>query len=195
MILMIDNYDSFTYNIVQYLQENGEEVVVYYNDEITIREIEKLNPEAIFLSPGPGEPNTAGICLNVVQYFQGKKPLFGICLGHQVIVEAFGGTVTKAVEPMHGKVDFVYHDERGIYDGLPNPLTVTRYHSLVAHSSSVQSPIYVTGRAKRGEIMSLQHNTLPIAGVQFHPEAILTEHGQTLLQNFMNRLVRKESRV
>ncbi|QSS98563.1 aminodeoxychorismate/anthranilate synthase component II [Pontibacillus sp. ALD_SL1] len=184
MIIMIDNYDSFTYNLFQYIQMGGYEVEVYRNDQITIEEIEALTPEAIVLSPGPGSPREAGICLSIVRHFFNKIPILGICLGHQVIVEAFGGVVVKGSRPMHGKVTSIHHDRRGVYKGLPSPTAVTRYHSLVAQSKRMPSVLEVTSHSEDGAIMGVRHKKYPIEGIQFHPEAILTSRGYDMLQNF-----------
>lgn len=181
---MIDNYDSFTYNLFQYIQMGGYEVEVFRNDQITIEEIEALTPQAIVLSPGPGSPIEAGICLSIVKHFYNKIPILGICLGHQIIVEAFGGVVVKGNRPMHGKVTSIHHDKQGVYNGLPSPTAVTRYHSLVAQEGSVPSELEVTSRSEDGAIMGIRHKRYPIEGIQFHPEAILTKHGYDMLQNF-----------
>lgn len=183
---MIDNYDSFTYNLFQYIQMGGYEVVVYRNDQISIEEIEALEPEAIVLSPGPGSPQEAGICTDVVKHFFRVVPILGICLGHQVIVEAFGGEVKKGERPMHGKVSLVFHDGNGIYDGISSPTTVTRYHSLVALEDRLPKELVVTSRSKDGAIMGVRHNVYPVEGIQFHPEAILTKNGYEMLQNFFD---------
>lgn len=184
MIVMIDNYDSFTYNLFQYIQMGGYEVEVFRNDQITIEEIEALTPQAIVLSPGPGSPIEAGICLSIVKHFYNKIPILGICLGHQIIVEAFGGVVVKGNRPMHGKVTSIHHDKQGVYNGLPSPTAVTRYHSLVAQEGSVPSELEVTSRSEDGAIMGVRHKKYPIEGIQFHPEAILTILGYDMLQNF-----------
>ncbi|GGD22175.1 anthranilate synthase component II [Pontibacillus salipaludis] len=184
MIVMIDNYDSFTYNLFQYIQMGGYEVEVFRNDQITIEEIEELTPEAIVLSPGPGSPIEAGICLSIVRHFFNKIPILGICLGHQIIVEAFGGVVVKGNRPMHGKVTSIHHDRQGVYKALPSPTAVTRYHSLVAQSKSLPSELVVTSRSEDGAIMGVRHKKYPIEGIQFHPEAILTSLGYDMLQNF-----------
>ena len=192
MLLMIDNYDSFTYNLVQYLAELGEDVRVYRNDQISIEEIEQLNPDRIVLSPGPCTPNEAGISLAVVKHFAGKKPILGVCLGHQAIGQAFGGDVVHASEIMHGKTSPVFHNNRGVFAGLKNPLEVTRYHSLVVKKHSLPECFTITAwtqtdDGEMDEIMGIEHNTLPIEGVQFHPESILTEQGHELLKNFLQR--------
>lgn len=185
LILMIDNYDSFTYNLVQYLQGLEEKVLVYRNDEIDLDDIEKLNPEMIVLSPGPCTPNEAGICIDVVKEFKGKLPILGICLGHQTIGQVFGGEVIKALEPVHGKVHPINHTNDGVFKGLNNPLKVTRYHSLVLKRETLPDCFEITAETIDGEIMGIKHKEYLIEGVQFHPEAILTEMGMELLENFL----------
>jgi len=185
LILMIDNYDSFTYNLVQYLQGLEAEVLVYRNDEISLDEIEKLNPDMIVLSPGPCTPNEAGICIEVVKKFKGKLPILGICLGHQTIGQVFGGDVIKALEPVHGKVHPINHTNDGVFKGLNNPLKVTRYHSLVLKRETLPECFEITAETIDGEIMGIKHKEYLIEGVQFHPEAILTEMGMELLENFL----------
>ncbi len=182
---MIDNYDSFTYNLVQYLQGLEAEVLVYRNDEISLDEIEKLNPDMIVLSPGPCTPNEAGICIEVVKKFKGKLPILGICLGHQTIGQVFGGDVIKALEPVHGKVHPINHTNDGVFKGLNNPLKVTRYHSLVLKRETLPECFEITAETIDGEIMGIKHKEYLIEGVQFHPEAILTEMGMELLENFL----------
>jgi anthranilate synthase component 2 len=189
---MIDNYDSFTYNLVQYLGELGEEVKVYRNDQITPHEIADLNPERIVLSPGPCTPNQAGVSLATIDAFAGKIPIFGVCLGHQSIGQAFGGHIVRAGEVMHGKTSAVYHQGLGVFADLPNPLTVVRYHSLVIEKTTVPDCLEITAWTRTAdgaldEIMGVRHKTLPVEGVQFHPESILSEHGHALLQNFLNQ--------
>ncbi|RKZ87902.1 MAG: anthranilate/aminodeoxychorismate synthase component II [Gammaproteobacteria bacterium] len=191
MLLMIDNYDSFTYNLVQYFGELGADVQVYRNDKITIAEIEQLNPEQIVISPGPCTPNEAGISLEVIKYFAGKKPILGVCLGHQSIGQAFGGEIVHASEIMHGKTSPVYHNDSSLFNGLPNPLQATRYHSLVINKNNLPDCFEVTAWTQTDdgsldEIMGISHKTLPIEGVQFHPESILTEQGHALLKNFLD---------
>ncbi|RKZ99518.1 MAG: anthranilate/aminodeoxychorismate synthase component II [Gammaproteobacteria bacterium] len=191
MLLMIDNYDSFTYNLVQYFGELGADVQVYRNDKITIAEIEQLNPEQIVISPGPCTPNEAGISLEVIKYFAGKKPILGVCLGHQSIGQAFGGKIVHASEIMHGKTSPVYHNDSSLFNGLPNPLQATRYHSLVINKNNLPDCFEVTAWTQTDdgsldEIMGISHKTLPIEGVQFHPESILTEQGHALLKNFLD---------
>lgn len=185
MILMIDNYDSFVYNLVQYIGELGEEVVVKRNKEITLEEIEDLNPEIIVLSPGPCSPTEAGICIDVVNYFKGKVPILGICLGHQTIGHVFGGKVVKALEPVHGKVHAIKHNNKGVFKNLNNPLNVTRYHSLVIDKDNLPHDIEITALTNEGEIMGIRHKNYLIEGVQFHPEAILSEQGHEILRNFI----------
>lgn len=192
MLLMIDNYDSFTYNLVQYLGELGEEVKVYRNDQITPDEIADLNPERIVLSPGPCTPSQAGVSLATIDAFAGKIPIFGVCLGHQSIGQAFGGHIVRAGEVMHGKTSAVYHQGQGVFADLPNPLTVVRYHSLVIEKTTVPDCLEITAWTQTAdgaldEIMGVRHKTLPVEGVQFHPESILSEHGHALLQNFLNQ--------
>ena len=184
MILMIDNYDSFTYNLVQYLEGLNETVIVKRNDKITLDEIAAMAPSMIVLSPGPCTPNESGICLDVVHRFKGQIPILGICLGHQIIGQAFGCKITKALEPVHGKVHAIAHDNTGVFGGLNNPLMVTRYHSLVVENQEIPDFFEITARTDQNEIMGLRHKDYPIEGVQFHPEAILTEMGMELLDNF-----------
>jgi len=184
LILMIDNYDSFTYNLVQYLEGLNETVIVKRNDKITLDEIAEMAPSMIVLSPGPCTPNESGICLDVVHRFKGQIPILGICLGHQIIGQAFGCKITKALEPVHGKVHAIAHDNAGVFDGLNNPLKVTRYHSLVVENQEIPDFFEITARTDQNEIMGLRHKDYPIEGVQFHPEAILTEMGMELLDNF-----------
>ena len=189
MILMIDNYDSFTYNIVQYLLELGAEVEVRRNDEITIAEIETMAPEKIVISPGPCTPNEAGISLETVDHFAGKIPILGICLGHQSIGQSFGGTIGRAGSVMHGKTSAIHHSGEGVFAGLKQPFEATRYHSLVVDKATLPSTLEVTAWTEKDgevdEIMGLRHRELGIEGVQFHPESILTEHGYDLLNNFL----------
>ena len=185
MLLMIDNYDSFTYNIVQYLGELGEEVRVFRNDKIGIARIEELAPARIVLSPGPCSPEEAGISVEVVRHFAGRIPILGVCLGHQSIGYAFGGTIVKSATLMHGKTSPILHDGEGLFAGLPNPVQATRYHSLVVERASLPEELVVTAWVAEGEIMGMRHRTLPVWGVQFHPESILTERGKDLLQNFL----------
>jgi len=185
MLLMIDNYDSFTFNLVQYLGELGAEVNVYRNDAITLDQVEAWAPERIVISPGPCTPNEAGISVPLIQRFAGRIPILGVCLGHQAIGQAFGGRIVRAARVMHGKLDHVSHDGRGVFAGLDSPITVTRYHSLAIERDRVPDELMVTARSDDGEIMGVRHRTLAVEGVQFHPEAILTEHGHAMLENFL----------
>jgi para-aminobenzoate synthetase component II len=185
MILMIDNYDSFTYNLVQYLGELGEQLHVARNDAIGIDEIEKLNPSCIVISPGPGTPDDAGISLDVVQRFAGRIPILGVCLGHQTIAQAFGGRVVRAGRLMHGKTSPVVHDGKTIFRDIPSPFTVMRYHSLLVDRETLPYEMEVSAETPEGEIMAIRHKHLPVEGVQFHPESILSEYGKELLANFV----------
>jgi len=185
MILVIDNYDSFTYNLVQYLGELGAELTVRRNDEITIDEIQRMAPERIVISPGPKTPSEAGICLDVITTFSGRVPILGVCLGHQAIGQAFGGRVIRAPVLMHGKTSPVSHDGKTIFFGLPNPFTATRYHSLIVERESLPTCLEISATAPDGLIMGLRHQTMKVEGVQFHPESILTEVGKNLLENFL----------
>ena len=195
MILMIDNYDSFVYNLVHYFEELDEEIIVKRNDEITIDDIKTLNPEIIVLSPGPCSPNEAGICMDVVKYFKGIIPILGICLGHQTIGQVFGAKIVKAIEPVHGKVHSITHDNKGVFTNLKNPLNVTRYHSLVVERETLPDKLEISAETKEGEIMGLRHKDYMIEGVQFHPEAVLTEYGHELLQNFITLAREKSSNL
>ncbi len=187
MILMVDNYDSFTYNLVQYFMELGEEVKTFRNDSITIPQIEALRPNYIVISPGPCTPNEAGISLAVVEQLQGKFPILGVCLGHQSICQAFGGKIIKAQKLMHGKTSGITHDGKTIFKGIPSPFTATRYHSLVAEKESFPDALEISATENgQGEIMAARHRTLPIEGVQFHPESILTTEGKNILKNFLS---------
>ena len=192
MLLMIDNYDSFTYNVVQYLQELGAEVKVFRNDEITLKEVEALSPERIVISPGPCTPNEAGISLEVIRQFAGQLPILGVCLGHQSIGQAFGGKVVRAEQVMHGKTSPIYHTGSGVFAELNNPFTATRYHSLIIEKDTLPDCLEITAWTQREdgtrhEIMGVRHKELAIEGVQFHPESILTEHGHDLLNNFLKQ--------
>ena len=192
MLLMIDNYDSFTYNLVQYFRELGVDVLVYRNDEISIEDIERLAPSHLVISPGPCTPNEAGISLAAIKTFAGKIPILGICLGHQSIGQAFGGEVIRAKNVMHGKTSLIYHQNTSVFSGLPNPQIATRYHSLVVSADSLPDCLEVTAWSQntegdREEIMGIRHKTLAVEGVQFHPESILTEEGHALLANFLTR--------
>lgn len=190
MILMVDNYDSFTYNLVQYLGQLGEELIVKRNDEITIKEIEELNPDFLMISPGPCSPNEAGISMEAIEYFAGKIPIFGVCLGHQSIAQVFGGNVVRAERLMHGKTSEIFHDGKTIFANLPNPFTATRYHSLIVKKETLPDCFEISAWTAAEEIMAIRHKTLPIEGVQFHPESIMTKHGLNLLQNFINQYKR-----
>ena len=185
MLLMIDNYDSFTYNLVQYLGELGEDVRVLRNDEKTVDEIEAMSPARIVLSPGPCTPNEAGVSLALIERFKGRVPILGVCLGHQAIGQAFGGTVVHAKTLMHGKVSRIHHEGKGVFRGLPTPYDATRYHSLAIERSTCPVELEVTAWTEDGEIMGERHRSLAVEGVQFHPESILTEHGHALLKNFL----------
>jgi anthranilate synthase/aminodeoxychorismate synthase-like glutamine amidotransferase len=201
MVFVLDNYDSFTYNLVQYLGELGAEVAVYRNDELTVEEVEALKPERILLSPGPCTPGEAGILVPLIRHMAGKSPILGVCLGHQAIGEAFGGTVIRAAHLMHGKTSAIEHDGKGVFRSLPTPLTCTRYHSLIVEESSLPAELEVTARttengakpadksgakaAAQSVIMGLRHRSLPVEGVQFHPESVLTEGGRQMIRNFL----------
>jgi anthranilate synthase component 2 len=185
MLLMIDNYDSFTYNLVQYLGELGEDVRVYRNDQITVKEIEALAPDRMVISPGPCTPNEAGISIEAIKAFAGRLPILGVCLGHQSIGQAFGGRIVHAQELMHGKTSMIYHNDVGVFKGLSNPFQATRYHSLVVERETLPDCLEVTAWTDDDEIMGLRHREYAIEGVQFHPESILTEHGHALLKNFL----------
>lgn len=190
MILMIDNYDSFTYNLVQYLGELGADVAVHRNDQITIDDIHQMAPERIMLSPGPCTPSEAGISIETIKTFAGQIPLFGVCLGHQAIGQAFGGKIVRAAEIMHGKTSNIHHSNTGVFSGLENPFVATRYHSLVIEKDSLPDCLEITAWTEHSdgsmdEIMGVRHKTLDIEGVQFHPESILSEHGHDMLRNFM----------
>jgi anthranilate synthase/aminodeoxychorismate synthase-like glutamine amidotransferase len=185
VLLLIDNYDSFTYNLVQYLGELRCEVAVHRNDALGLDEIEAMAPDRIVISPGPCTPNEAGISLDLIRRFAPRTPILGVCLGHQAIGQAFGGKVVRAKLPMHGKVSKIFHDERGVFAGLPNPLEATRYHSLVVERESMPSCLEVSAKTWDDEIMGLRHRQYPCEGVQFHPESILTPQGKELLQNFL----------
>jgi len=190
MMIMIDNYDSFTYNLVQYLGELGADVVVHRNDQITVDEIEKLNPQRIMISPGPCTPNEAGVSMQTIEHFAGKLPILGVCLGHQSIGQVFGGKIVHAQEIMHGKTSMIHHNDKGVFNGLTNPYEATRYHSLVIEKDSLPDCLEITAWTENAdgsmdEIMGVRHKELPIEGVQFHPESILTQHGHDLLKNFL----------
>jgi len=185
MLLMIDNYDSFTYNLVQYFGELGQEVQVFRNDEISLEEVDRLGADRVVISPGPCTPSEAGISVALIQRFAGKIPILGVCLGHQSIGQAFGGRIVHAGQLMHGKTSEIRHKDAGVFHGLPNPLTATRYHSLVIEKKSLPACLEVTAWTDDGEIMGVRHRDLPVEGVQFHPESILTEMGHELLANFL----------
>lgn len=187
MILVIDNYDSFTYNLVQYLGELGEEVKVYRNDEIDIAGIEALAPDHILISPGPCTPNEAGVSLDVISHFKGVIPIFGVCLGHQAIGQAFGGNVIRAERLMHGKTSAIQHTGGSVFEGLPVPFIATRYHSLIVEKETLPDELEITAWTEEGEIMGLRHKQYPVEGVQFHPESIITDHGHQMLRNFLKR--------
>jgi anthranilate synthase/aminodeoxychorismate synthase-like glutamine amidotransferase len=185
MILMIDNYDSFTYNLVHYFGELGEKVLVFRNDKITLEEVGKLDPDVIVVSPGPCTPKEAGISVDLIKEFAGRIPILGVCLGHQSIGYAFGGHIVRAQRLLHGKTSQIYHDEKGIYEGVPDPFEATRYHSLLIEKESLPDKLEVSAWTDEGEIMGVRHKEYLIEGVQFHPESILTKHGKDLLRNFI----------
>ncbi len=185
MILVIDNYDSFTYNLVQYLGELGEEIVVKRNDEIDLAGIEALRPDHILISPGPCSPNEAGISLALIERFKGVIPIFGVCLGHQSIGQAFGGDVVRAEKLMHGKTSLIHHDGRTLFEGMESPFTATRYHSLIVKRETLPDCLEISAETAEGEIMALRHKEYAIEGVQFHPESIITDHGHAMLRNFL----------
>ncbi|AWD02769.1 MULTISPECIES: aminodeoxychorismate synthase component 2 [Klebsiella] len=187
MILLIDNYDSFTWNLYQYFCELGAEVLVKRNDELTLAEIASLAPEKIVISPGPCTPDESGISLDVIRRYAGKTPLLGVCLGHQAIAQVFGAAIVRAAQVMHGKTSLIEHNGEGVFKGLNNPLTVTRYHSLVIDPPTLPADFIVTARSASGEIMGIRHRQWDLEGVQFHPESILSEQGHQLLQNFLKR--------
>ena len=185
MILMIDNYDSFTYNLVQYLGELGKEIKVFRNDKISIEKIKKLKPEKIVISPGPGRPEDAGVSCEVIKAFAGKIPILGVCLGHQAIGFVYGGRIINAKNLMHGKTSLVYHNRKTIFKSIPNPFEATRYHSLIVEKKSLPNTLEITAWTKKNEIMGLKHKDFPLWGVQFHPESILTRCGKDILANFL----------
>ncbi|MGE7949830.1 aminodeoxychorismate/anthranilate synthase component II [Lysinibacillus sp. NPDC093688] len=189
MILMIDNYDSFTYNLVQYFGEYGHELVVKRNDVLTVKDIEQLAPDMIVISPGPCSPNEAGESLNIIKYFAGNIPILGVCLGHQAIAQVFGGNVIRAERLMHGKTSPVLHAEIGLHKGMPNPFEATRYHSLIVEKETLPACFEVTAWTEEGEIMGIRHKDYPIEGVQYHPESIMTEQGKKLLRQFIDLYV------
>lgn len=186
MIIVIDNYDSFTYNLVQYLGELGQEVLVHRNDEISIAQIEELKPDHILISPGPRTPNEAGISLELIEHFKGKVPILGVCLGHQVIGQTFGAEIVRADKLMHGKTSPIVHDGKTLYEGLPSPFTATRYHSLIVRRETLPDCLEISAETDAGEIMGFRHKQYMIEGVQFHPESIITEHGLQIIENFLN---------
>ena len=188
MFLLIDNYDSFTYNIVHYLADVGVTVDVYRNDKITLTEIDKLKPKAIFISPGPCTPNEAGICLELVAKFKDKYPIFGICLGHQAIAQCFGATIIKDKVPMHGKISQIFHNGTDLFKNISTPFDATRYHSLIIDEKTLPDELEITARTKDNIIMAIKHKSLPIEAVQFHPESIGTEYGKVILKNFIDNL-------
>ena len=194
MVLVIDNYDSFTYNLVQYLGELGAQVVVHRNDALSVAALAAEEPEGILLSPGPGTPDEAGITLELIRTLGGEVPLFGVCLGQQAIGQAFGGKVVRAARPMHGRTSPMYHEGKGVFAGLPSPFAATRYHSLIVERASLPEALEITAWTDDGEIMGLRHRTLAIEGVQFHPESFLTEHGHALLRAFLDRLPERGAR-
>lgn len=187
MILVIDNYDSFTYNLVQYLGELGQEVVVHRNDEITIAQIEQMQPDHILISPGPCTPNEAGISLALIEHFKGEIPIMGVCLGHQAIGQVFGGEVVRAEKLMHGKTSPIINDGKTIFEGLPTPFTATRYHSLIVRRETLPDCLEISAETAEGEIMAFRHKEYLIEGVQFHPESIITDHGLQMLRNFLDK--------
>jgi len=188
MIIIIDNQDSFTYNLVHYFEQLDQSVLVFQNDELTAKQIEKLMPELVVLSPGPGRPVEQGASREVLTELSGKIPVLGVCLGHQTIIEHFGGRIVKGRQPMHGKVSVLVHSGKGIFAGIPNPTTVTRYHSLVAEEAALPACLEVTGRSEDGAIMAVRHRKLPVEGIQFHPESILTESGMQRMENWLGSL-------
>jgi anthranilate synthase/aminodeoxychorismate synthase-like glutamine amidotransferase len=191
MLLMIDNYDSFTYNLVQYLGELGEYIKVFRNDKIKISEIEQIKPDRIVISPGPGTPKEAGISIDVIKQFTGKIPILGVCLGHQAIGAAFGGVITNAPRLMHGKTSIIYHDGKTIFKDLPNPFEATRYHSLIIERDTLHESFEITAWTDKDEIMGIRHKDFTVEGVQFHPESILTKVGKDLLRNFLKQVVKR----
>lgn len=186
-ILVIDNYDSFTYNLVQYLGEMGHDLRVYRNDKITTDEIAAMNPDKILVSPGPCDPELAGVSIETIQRFAGEIPILGVCLGHQSIGRAFGGNIVRAGRLMHGKTSPILHDGKGVFEGMPHPFRAIRYHSLLVDRETLPDCLEITAETAEGEIMGLRHKTLPIEGVQFHPESVMTEEGRRLLRNFLER--------
>ena len=194
MIVMIDNYDSFTYNLVQYLGQLGKEVKTYRNDAINLEEIEKLAPEAIVISPGPKRPQEAGICVEVITFFK-RTPILGVCLGHQAIGYAFGGKIVKARLLMHGKTSSIFNDQKTIFQGLPSPFTAIRYHSLVIQRETLPDCLEISAHSEDGEVMGIRHKNYPIEGIQFHPESVLTKSGKRLLRNFLKSINNKNGKL
>ncbi len=192
---MIDNYDSFTFNLVQYVGELGEEIIVKRNDEITVQEIEELSPDLIMISPGPCTPNEAGISLETISHFSGLIPIFGVCLGHQAIAQSFGGDVIKAQRLMHGKTSEIIHDGKTIFSGLEQPFTATRYHSLIVKKETIPACLEISAETAEGEIMAIRHKEYPIEGVQFHPESIMTNAGKQLIENVIKQFISNKSEV
>jgi para-aminobenzoate synthetase component 2 len=188
MILVIDNYDSFTYNLVQYLGELGADVQVQRNDALSVSDVERLAPAGVLISPGPGRPESAGISLSILDVLGGSVPIFGVCLGHQCIAQHFGADVVRADRLMHGRTSPILHEQSGVFRGLPSPMTATRYHSLIADRDTIPAELEITAWTEEGEVMGLRHCSLPIEGVQFHPESFLTEHGHRLLANWLSSL-------
>jgi anthranilate synthase/aminodeoxychorismate synthase-like glutamine amidotransferase len=195
MILVIDNYDSFTYNLVQYLAELGAQVEIYRNDQIDVEGIIRRDPEGVLISPGPGTPDEAGITLAVLHELAGRYPIFGVCLGHQAIGQAFGALVVRAPRLMHGRTSPIEHDGKGVFVGLPSPFTATRYHSLIVQRDTIGAHLEITAWTAEGEVMGIRHRTLDVEGVQFHPESFLTEHGHAMLQRFLDRLPDRGRRI
>ncbi len=191
MLLLIDNYDSFTYNLWHYLGELGADVVVHRNDQLSADDVVAMAPQAIVISPGPCDPDRAGICLEMIERVGAETPIFGVCLGHQAIGQAFGGRIERAPAPMHGKLSDIEHDAKGVFAGLPSPLRATRYHSLTIAPASIPDCLEVTAKTADGVIMGIRHKTLPLHGVQFHPESIESEHGHAILKNFLDMLPNK----
>ena len=185
MVFVVDNYDSFTYNLVQYIRAGGQECVVKRNDQVTVKEIASLRPAHIVISPGPGTPESAGICIQLVRELGGKIPIFGVCLGHQAIGAAFGGRIVRAPKMMHGKTSAVTHDARGVFREIPSPMTATRYHSLIVEEKTLPAELEVSARAEDGTIMGMRHRKLAVEGVQFHPESVMTEQGIKMVGNFL----------
>ncbi|MCZ6805865.1 MAG: aminodeoxychorismate/anthranilate synthase component II [Deltaproteobacteria bacterium] len=193
MILVIDNYDSFTYNLVQYLAELGAEVVVRRNDAVTVPEVEKLAPAGVLISPGPGRPEQAGVSLDIIEQLGSRTPIFGVCLGHQSIAQRFGASIVRAERLMHGRTSEIIHEGKGVFEGLPSPLTATRYHSLIVKRDTIPKELEISAWTDEGEVMGLRHTELPIEGVQFHPESFLTEHGHQFIRNWLSLLPAGES--